>query len=197
MDDLDHEKRLRRESMFSDRATLDGVRDWRLPDVCFDDHLEVDLGGRIVELWHFGPGNGPGDTIVHVPDAKVSWTGNFIGRAGIAPMLLAGDPVAYIASLTAMRATLDVDRLVPGHGFIADAKPAMDWMLGYLERLLDAVRTRRAAGDPLDAMLDGIPLWHALRLPPFPPRLRRLARLNRDLHRLNVLATDRWLAARE
>lgn len=89
-------------------------------------HLEIDLGGRTVQLWHFGPGNGPGDTLVYVPDARVCWTGNFLGRAGIAPMLLIGDPIGYLASLRAMRDTLDVERLVPGHGFMADAGPAID-----------------------------------------------------------------------
>jgi cyclase len=193
MDDLEHEKRLRGESMFADPTTLVGIQGWRRPDVTFDDYLEIDLGGRTVQLWHFGPGNGPGDTLVYVPDAKVCWTGNFLGRAGIAPMLLIGDPTAYIASLRAMRDTLDVDRLVPGHGFMADAKPAADWMLTYLERLLDAVSTRRAAGEPMEAMLGAVPLWDAMKLPPFLPRARKLAKLNHDLHRLNILATYRWL----
>jgi cyclase len=193
MDDLEHEKRLRGESMFTDPATLAGIQVWRRPDVCFDEYLELDLGGRTVQLWHFGPGNGPGDTLVHVPDAKVCWTGNFLGRAGIAPMLLIGDPTAYIASLRAMQGALDVDRLVPGHGFMADAKAATDWMLGYLERLLDAVSTRKAAGEPVEAMLEAIPLWDALKLPRFLPRARKLTKLNHDLHRLNVLATYRWL----
>jgi cyclase len=197
MDDLEHEKRLRGESMFADPATLVGVQAWRRPDVSFDAYLEIDLGGRTVELWHFGPGNGPGDTLVYVPDAKVCWTGNFLGRAGIAPMLLIGDPPAYIASLQAMRDTLDVDRLVPGHGFMAAAKPAVDWMLRYLERLLDTVSTRRTAGEPVEAMLDSIPLWDAMKLPPFLPRTRKLAKLIHDLHRLNILATYRWLEQRQ
>jgi cyclase len=197
MSDLDREKRLRGESMHAAPDTLAGIEVWRRPDVCFDQYLEVDLGGRTVELWSFGPGNGPGDTLVHVPDAKVAWTGNFLGRAGIAPMLLIGDPVAYLASLRAMRGTLEVERLVPGHGFIADARPATDWMIGYLERLLEAVGQRRAAGQPLDEMLEEIPLWDALRLPPFLPRARKLTKLNRDLHRLNVLATHRWLQQQE
>jgi cyclase len=54
------------------------------------------------------------DTLVYVPDAKVAWTGNFLGRAGIPPMLVIGDPVTYLTSLRAMRDTLDVERLVPG-----------------------------------------------------------------------------------
>jgi hypothetical protein len=46
-------------------------------------------------------------------------------------------------------------------------------------------------------MLEEIPLWDALRLPPFLPRARKLTKLNHDLHRLNILATHRWLQQRE
>ena len=53
------------------------------------------------------------------------WTGNFLGRAGIAPMLLIGDPVSYLTSLRALRATLDVERLVPGHG--SSPTPGPPW----------------------------------------------------------------------
>jgi cyclase len=197
MDDLDREKRLRGRACTPTRPPWPASRTGAAPDVAFDQYLELDLGGRTVELWHFGPGNGPGDVLVHVPDAKVAWTGNFLGRAGIPPMLLIGDPVTYTASLRAMRDTLDVDRLVPGHGFMADARPATDWMLGYLERLWEAVSQRRAGGQPLEAMLEEIPLWDAIRLPPFLPRARRLARLIRDLHRLNILATHQWLQRQE
>jgi hypothetical protein len=63
---------------------------------------------------------------------------------------------------------------------MADARPAMDWMLGYLERLWEE-----------------IPLWDAMRLPPFLPRARRIATLMRDLHRLNILATHQWLQRQE
>src|SRR2546422_1967193 len=33
----------------------------RLPDLILDEYLELDLGGRAVELYHFGHGNTPGD----------------------------------------------------------------------------------------------------------------------------------------
>lgn len=110
MTDLEAEKAIRRESMYDDEHALDGVVSWRHPDLVFDRFCEIDLGGRVVQLWHFGHGNGSGDTIVYVPDAKVAWTGNFLGPAGVSPMLLAGDPVSYVRTLRALQATLDVHR---------------------------------------------------------------------------------------
>src|SRR5207248_9043173 len=79
-------------NMRGDQDVLADVTTWRQPDVAFDHYCAIDLGSKIVELCHFGPGNAPGDTVVYVPDAKVAWTGNFLMSAGIPPMLLAGGP---------------------------------------------------------------------------------------------------------
>jgi cyclase len=68
MTDVDAEKRARAQNL----DAIAEVTSWRRPDVVFDDHTEVDLGGRIVQLWHFGPGNSPGDTVVWVPGAGVA-----------------------------------------------------------------------------------------------------------------------------
>jgi len=83
MTDLAYEKRVRASNVADDPSVLDEATEWRTPDVVFDAYAEIDLGGRVVELWQFGPGNGPGDTVVHVPDAKVAWTGNFVCAAGL------------------------------------------------------------------------------------------------------------------
>src|SRR5258708_39046685 len=66
----------------NDRTVFGDVR-LRLPDVVLDEYLELDLGGRVVELYHFGHGNTPGDTVVYVPEARVAWTGNLIVGEGL------------------------------------------------------------------------------------------------------------------
>lgn len=76
MADLSYEKAARSGNLYGDEGLLNDVTSWRKPDVVFDSYAAVELGGRRVELWHFGPGNGPGDTIVYVPDAHAAWTGN-------------------------------------------------------------------------------------------------------------------------
>ncbi|MCA2221686.1 MBL fold metallo-hydrolase [Nonomuraea aurantiaca] len=107
---------------------------WRTPDVVFDSYAEIDLGGRLVQLHHFGPGNGPGDTVVYVPDTRTAWTGNFLCHAGTAHMLLQGGPEPYLASLRRMREALpELDTIVPGHGPMGDGPAAIDALVGYLE----------------------------------------------------------------
>jgi glyoxylase-like metal-dependent hydrolase (beta-lactamase superfamily II) len=124
MTDLAAEKARRADNLDGDVALLDAVTDWRRPDVVFESAAEIDLGGRVVQLLYFGPGNGPGDTIVYLPDAKVAWTGNYLGHAGIAPMLLQGGPTPDLASLRRLRAALpELGTIVPGHGPVGTATP--------------------------------------------------------------------------
>jgi cyclase len=121
--------------------------------VVFDDHTEVDLGGRTGQLWHFGPGNSPGDTVVldlgaqlqWVPEARPAWTGNLLGHRRVAPMLLEGGPAPYLDTLARFKSTLDVRTIVPGHGPLADAR-ALDAWMAYLRELLEAVTRARRLG---------------------------------------------------
>ncbi|WP_198961176.1 MBL fold metallo-hydrolase [Pseudonocardia sp. MH-G8] len=188
MDDLDREKLARSESMFGDPA-LDTVRTWRKPDVVFDRFLEVDLGGKVVELWHFGPGNGAGDVLVYVRDDGVVWSGNFLVPAGMVPMLLIGDPWSYARSLRSAMRALDFELIVPGHGPIAPAREACAWMLHYLQLLGERVDDGfRRGQDPDDVMADF----------PVPDGVldggdEMVRALNESFHRLNILTTHRRL----
>ncbi|NUR91322.1 MAG: MBL fold metallo-hydrolase [Nonomuraea sp.] len=202
MTDLAYEKRTRSGNMYGDAALLDAVTTWRLPDLVFDRSAELDLGGRAVQLWHFGPGNGPGDTVVYVPDTRTAWTGNLVCHAGTAHMLLQGGPLPYAATLRAMRDALpDLGTIVPGHGPMGDGHEAIDALLGYLERLHEEVSAAVEAGKSLQDVVTTDPwageldprLAAALSsydVPQGPARQGFLA-LCRDLHRLNVLSTYR------
>jgi cyclase len=197
MTDLAEEKRFRNESMYGTPG-LEEIDTWRKPDVVFDRYHEIDLGGRTVQLWHFGPGNGSGDTVVHVPDARVAWVGNFLRHAGIPPMMLAGDPVGYARSVRALRETLDVETLVPGHGPLTPAASGADYILRYVEHMATDVSQRRSRGMSLEEMLDDVPLRDPLDLydvvpDAHPDEARRFSALMRSNHELNIMATNRWL----
>jgi len=192
MVDLEKEKRTRSRNMYGDRA-LEEVTEWRKPDLIFEHFMAIDLGGGTVQLWQFGPGNGPGDTIVYVPSARAAWTGNFLGHRGVAPMLLDGAPRPYIGSLMRMKDTLDeLTTIIPGHGPIDHGAAPIDWLVAYLENLDAEVRAGYLAGLPLEDVL-------AKRQAPSPPPIAGmpaearagLQRLNRAMDRLNVLATYR------
>ncbi|MFI6734604.1 MBL fold metallo-hydrolase [Nonomuraea sp. NPDC050451] len=204
MADLAYEKQTRSANMYGDDALLDAVTTWRRPDLVFDAYAEIDLGGRVVQLHHFGSGNGPGDTVVYVPDTRTAWTGNFLCHAGTAHMLLQGGPEPYLGSLRGMREALpELETIVPGHGPMGDGPAAVDALIGYLERLHDEVlasveagrsleETYAACTDPWAEALDP-GLAAALARYPVPRELAEqgMLALCRDLHRLNILATYR------
>ncbi len=203
MADLAYEKQVRAGNMYGDEAMFDRITTWRTPDLVFDSYAELDLGGRQVQLWHFGPGNGPGDTVVYVPDTRTAWTGNFVCHAGTAHMLLQGGPLPYLDSLRAMRRTLpDLDTIVPGHGSMGDGHAAIDALVGYLERLHEEVAAAVEAGKPLEEVVTTDP-WEqgldprlAAALSGYGERAQQgMLALCRDLHRLNVLATYRVYTA--
>jgi cyclase len=208
MADLDYEKKIRSGNMYGDEQMIGAVTRWRKPDVVFDSFAEIDLGGRAVQLWHFGPGNGPGDTIVHDPATRTAWTGNFLCHAGIAHMLLQGGPRPYLASLRRMKETFpELRTIVPGHGPMGDGHAAIDALVDYLERLHDDVETAVAAGrslaeteaactNPWAQGLDPA-LAEAMAAYPVPRQIAeaRMLDLCRNLHRLNVMASYRLYSA--
>src|SRR2546429_2815708 len=98
MRDFEREKRFLLPTVDNDLTVFGDVR-LRLPDVVLDEYLELDLGGRVVELYHFGHGNTPGDTVVFVPEARVAWTGNLIAGEGFIPFLIEGGAGAYLETM--------------------------------------------------------------------------------------------------
>ncbi|HWN67456.1 MAG TPA: MBL fold metallo-hydrolase, partial [Haliangium sp.] len=88
------------------------------PTETFDGHLSLRVGDRAVELIEVGPAHTRGDVMVHVPDARVVFTGDIVFHEGH-PIMWAGPVVSWIAALDRILG-LDVDVVVPGHGPLAD-----------------------------------------------------------------------------
>ncbi|MEE8544397.1 MAG: MBL fold metallo-hydrolase [Alphaproteobacteria bacterium] len=186
MRDFEHEKRLLLTAVDNDPTVFADVR-LRLPDLVFDDYLRIDLGGRVVELHHFGPGNTPGDTVVYVAAAKVAWTGNLVVGAGTIPPLFEGGVARYLETIARFAGSLQTDIIIPGHG-----APATGAILGrylaYLNELLRSVRAAAGDGKTLEETLASLPLG-ASYLPPAGSPAAALTPFLNGLHRLNVQQT--------
>ena len=140
----------------NDRELLADVR-LRLPDVVFERFLHIDLGGRIVEIHHFGQGNTPGDTIVYLPESRVAWTGNFIIGEGTIPFLIEGKAGEWIQSLSRLTRRLAVGAIVPGHGAMTDSR-IVGRYLRYLNALLGTIREEIREGKTEEQVLADNPL---------------------------------------
>ncbi len=147
------------EANFGADQGLDEIKpvaaDIRVPDAGWS----VDLGGVTVEARHHGFAQTPGDLFIHVPAAKVVWTGNaFIGEAPALPWLLAGNAVAAEATLAAVRDSLPADTIVvPGHGRPL-TPAAMSFGIDYLQAMIAGVRAAVDEGLDRDATVAAVTL---------------------------------------
>lgn len=123
-----------------------------LPTRTFDDRLEVDVGGRTVELIEVGPAHTAGDVIVHVPDASTVYTGDILFIGGT-PIVWAGPLSNWIAACDLML-SMDVTTVVPGHGPITDRAGIVE-VRDYLALVESEATARHDAGlDAFDAARD-------------------------------------------
>ena len=122
---------------------FDGI-ELRLPDRTFDGRLELDVGGRVVELIEVGPAHTRGDTLAYVPDAATIYTGDILFIGGT-PIVWAGPLSNWIDACDLMLG-MDVDTVVPGHGPVTD-KAGVTTVRDYLAFVDREATERHAAGD--------------------------------------------------
>lgn len=121
--------------------------------------MQLDLGGKIVEIRDFGFAQTGGDLWVWVPDAKVLFAGNPVvtEQPGI-PWLLDGRVEETLASLQKVRDFLPADaRIVPGHGRPMP-KAGLDWHINYLTALRDETKAAIAKGATVEQTVSQVTL---------------------------------------
>ncbi len=193
MRDFEQEKTLLLPTVNGNAAVFDGVR-LRLPDVTFEQFLSLDLGGRVVELHHFGKGNTAGDTVVYVPEAKAAWTGNLILGAGSIPWAIEGNTQAYLETVARVAARLDIETIVGGH-ILTTPGETLSVYLDYLSGHIKSVRSALGAGKTLEQTLASLPLDEAY-LPPAESPLAAVRPVMQGLHLWNVKRTYQELKAK-
>lgn len=113
------------------------------PTRTFTGRLDLDVGGRPVELIEVGPAHTGGDTLAYVPDARAIFTGDILFIGGT-PIVWAG-PVSNWVAACELILDLDVETIVPGHGPVTD-KSGVESVKRYLEHIWKEAGDRHAAG---------------------------------------------------
>lgn len=113
-------------------------------DLTFTDRMKLRLGGKQIDLYHFGRAHTDGDIVAHFPQHRVLAAGDIFAYAGetLPPELIdyAGGGSAREWPATMDKAlALDFDRVVPGHGVVT-TKPEMRRYRDNAERLVARVR---------------------------------------------------------
>ena len=116
------------------------------PTRTFERRLDLEVGGRHVELIEVGPAHTAGDTIVVVPDAKTVYTGDILFIGGT-PIVWAGPLSNWVAACDLMLG-MDIETVVPGHGPLTD-KGGIAQVRDYLDFVEREATARHDAG--LDA----------------------------------------------
>jgi glyoxylase-like metal-dependent hydrolase (beta-lactamase superfamily II) len=127
---------------FFGEFAFDGI-ELQLPDRTFDGSLELDVGGRTVQLREVGPAHTAGDTLVIVPDAGVVYTGDILFIGGT-PIAWAGPIANWIAACDTMIA-LDAPTVVPGHGPVTDPD-GIRAVRGYLAHVAEQAELAHRKG---------------------------------------------------
>ncbi len=113
------------------------------PTHTFQGTLELDVGGRAVQVIEVGPAHTPGDAIVHLPDARVVFAADVM-FVGVVPIMWSGSVERWQAALERI-AELDPVVVVPGHGPVSDLEGVRS-VAAYWDFVTPAVRSRLAAG---------------------------------------------------
>jgi glyoxylase-like metal-dependent hydrolase (beta-lactamase superfamily II) len=125
------------------------------PTRTFSGELDLDVGGRQVRLVQVGPAHTPGDVIVHVPDARVVYTGDILFIGG-APLVWTG-PVARCIAACERLLDLELAAIVPGHGPLTD-KDGVRWVRDYLVLVEQEATKRFEAGLTVEEAVASIDL---------------------------------------
>ncbi|MER5886582.1 MBL fold metallo-hydrolase [Streptomyces sp. NPDC001941] len=125
------------------------------PALTYRTRMTLHLGPLRAELLHVGPAHTTGDTVVHLPERGVVFTGDLV-MAGATPFCPMGSVSGSLAALDRLRA-LGATTVVPGHGPVGGPE-LYDLNEAYLRRLQDLAREGVAAGlTPLEVARESGP----------------------------------------
>jgi cyclase len=119
------------------QAEFKNIKD-RMPNLTFDNELNIDLGNREVQIRHFGRGNTAGDAIVYLPKEKILVAGDLLDHP--VPYLGGGYPSELARTLRRL-SELDAQTIVPGHGQVLEG----GYGKAYLNQVIEFVQVVSAA----------------------------------------------------
>ncbi|MFD5426333.1 MBL fold metallo-hydrolase [Streptomyces sp. NPDC127084] len=119
------------------------------PEITYGERMTLYAGETEVRLIHPGVAHTVGDTIVHLPEHGVVFTGDLIFNGGT-PFIPMGSLTGSLKALELLR-SLDAAVVVPGHGPVTDPT-AYDATERYLRFVAEVADSARAKGlTPLEA----------------------------------------------
>jgi glyoxylase-like metal-dependent hydrolase (beta-lactamase superfamily II) len=124
-----------------------------LPNVTFEHHATIYLGGKTAELYHWGRAHTNGDAVVLFPAQRVLASGDMFTYGDDVPELIdysgGGSGKEWTTTLdSALK--LDFDRVVPGHGNVttkAEMQKYRQSTLRLRNRVHDMIAQKKTKAD--------------------------------------------------
>jgi glyoxylase-like metal-dependent hydrolase (beta-lactamase superfamily II) len=165
----DHESHICGTQVYSDTAVivahekalphiLREGRNTAIPQVIFEDTMEIRLGGERVVLYYFGPTHSDNLIQVHIPTEGVLIAPDVVrsGNKAIGlPDYRDSNVDGLIDTLYELSKLDDVDIVVPGHGPLAD-QSSFGYYRTYLIALRDRILDALVAGRSIEYILDTV-----------------------------------------
>lgn len=111
-----------------------------------EQEVQLNLGDEVVKVLNLGSGHTDGDLVAYLPNRKLLVTGDlFVGLEGVHVFDEDGANVAELADTLQRLLTLDVERVVPGHGELTD-RAALVHVAEFMAAMKQQVAEARASG---------------------------------------------------
>ncbi len=117
------------------------------PALTFERELDIDLGGRKVQLRHFGPANTKGDAVMILPRERIVAAGDTVVEP--IPYGFGSYPASWASVLKRIKST-GYATLIPGHGALQTDMHYLDLMVETLESVAAQVDALVAQGKSLE-----------------------------------------------
>src|SRR5215831_7759487 len=140
------------------RANMVDGKQPGLPAMVFDRHAHIYIGGKNVELYHFGRAHTDGDVVVLFPAERTLAAGDMFTFGDATPELIdysgGGSAKEWTSTLDSVL-QLDFDAAVPGHGVVttkAEMRKFRDSTLRLRNRVHELVTQKKSRDDIAKAM---------------------------------------------
>jgi cyclase len=102
----------------------------KFANVILENDLNLDLGGRKVQIRFLGRGNTAGDAVVYLPKEKILIAGDLLPHP--VPYFFGGYPTELSKTLKRME-QIDFQTIVPGHGDVLNAAASRKYLAQVIE----------------------------------------------------------------
>jgi len=136
------------------------VQRMRMPTATYRDRMTFYLGGKEIQVLHFGSAHTKGDSVLFVPQDRIAYLSEVFFNEEF-PNMAGGYGVSWVRALDALKA-LDADIFIPGHGPIPDdpkqTRAALDRARQILVDARDGIQNEIGRGATEDQAVAAVKL---------------------------------------